>query len=462
MNPKRAPLLILALTLLAASAAHAAPARAACALHPAADVPSQSPDALSATLDAAHPVVLANWDVRWQQRHRLWITLSVDNRADTPAHVLPQMLLDARADGGAASVLAGPPLTIAPHAQATDRLSVYVPDDAKTLGVRLLGATLAGSVAASFSLECSDARFDIGERSLAVAPLMDEALRTYFNSFIDPLNDPHASYDTARMLGSGAQEAGDVAWTLRGLMQAVHDTHGFAAIPGEAPPARRAPVTRAPEFELRPDGVAIVRLHGLDASGDADALAWATSLHDKVSELAARHPRAWIVDLRDHDTQAPWPAFAALSSLLGGPVVGATVSRHQTQDWIADRGVSRVAGGPALMDVQASPEPPFTGPVAVLLGPGTRNAGEDLAVAFRGRPHTRFFGSATAGFPTEGVVVHPLSDGSLLGVLETRAADRKGVIQRVPLEPDDALKDDSVPVMQAVQDWLSTERDRSN
>ena len=458
MKLKRAPFLIAVLSLLSAATAHAAPARATCTLHPAADVPSQATDALSASLDAAQPVALANWDVRWQQRHRLWITLSVDNRADVPAHVLPQMVLNLRADGGASSVLVGPPLTIEPHAQVIDRLSVYVPDDAKTLGVRLLGATLAGTVAASFALECSDARFDIGERSLAIAPLMDEALRTYFNGFVDPLNDPHASYDTARMLGSGAQEAGDVAWTLRGLMQAVHDTHGFAAIPGEAPPMRRAPVTRAPELELLADGIAIVRLRGLDASADAEALAWATSLHDRVSELAARHPRAWIVDLRDHDTQAPWPAFAALSSLLGGPAIGATVSRQETQDWIADRGVSRVAGGPALMDVQASPEPPFSGPVAVLLGPGTRNAGEDLAVAFRGRPHTRFFGAVTAGFPTEGVVVHRLSDGSLLGVLETRAADRKGVVQRVPIEPDDALKDVSVPLMQAVQDWLSQER----
>lgn len=462
MKPKRAPLLVAVLALLATAAAHAAPARAACALHPATEVPSQQPDALVATLDAARPVALSNWDVRWWQRHRVWITLVADNRTDAPAHVLPQMLLNVRADGGASSVLVGPPLAVPPHAQVTDRLSIYVPDDAKTLGVRLLGATLAGTVAASFSLECSDARFDMGERSLAVAALMDEALRVYFNGFVDPLSDPHASYDTARMLGSGAQEAGDVAWTLRGLMQAVHDNHGFVALAGEAPPARRAPVTRAPEFELRPDGVALVRLHALDASVDADALAWATLLHDKVSELAAHHPRAWIVDLRDHDADAPWPAFAALSTLLGGPAIGATVGRHETQDWIADRGVSRVAGGPALVDVQASPEPPFTGPVAMLLGPGTRNAGEDLAVAFRGRPRTRFFGSATAGFPTEGVVVHRLSDGSLLGVLETRAADRKGVIQRVPIEPDDTLKDESVPLMQSVQDWLSAERERGN
>ena len=456
MKLLRAPLLVV-LSLLAIGAEAAAPVRAACTLHPAADWPSQAADALSVSLDAKHPAAFADWDVRWWQRHRVWITLVADNRSEAPAHLMPQMLFDAQVDGGASTVLLGLPLTLEPHAKVSARLSVYVPDDAKTLGVRLLSAPLAGPVAATFSFECSDARFDIGERSLAIAPLMDEALRTYFNGFVDPLNDPKASYDEARKLGSGAQDAGDVAWTLRGLMQAVHDTHGYVVVPGEAPRARHALATRAPDFELGADGTATVRLHALDAGDEAGALAWATSLHDRLAELATQHPRAWIVDLRDHDADSPWPAFAAFSALLDGPAIGGWVSRHETQDWIADRGVSRVAGGPAIVDVQAAPEPPFRGPVAVLIGPDTRNAGEDLAVAFRGRAHTRFFGTATAGFPTEGVVVHRLSDGSQVGVLETRAADRKGVVQRVAIEPELQLNDESVPLLQQVRSWLAQE-----
>ena len=95
-----------------------------------------------------------------------------------------------------------------------------------------------------------------------------------------------------------------------------------------------------------------------------------------------------------------------------------------------------MAGGPALVDVQAPPEPPFAGPVAVLIGPGTRDAGEDVAVAFHGRPHTRFFGAPTAGFPTRAWWCIGLSDGSLLGVLESRDADRTGRVQRLAVEPD--------------------------
>jgi hypothetical protein len=457
--------LAVAASVLAATPAAAAPVRAACALQAAAgDLPSQSADARSVRLDAAHPTGLVNWDVRWWQRHRVWITLDAVNPGDATVHVLPQMLVDARADGGAAAVIAGPPMTLEPRAHASEHLSLYLPDAAKTLGVRVLGAGLGETVAVALSTDCSDARFELGVMAPGVGALFEEAMRTYFNGFVDPLTDPRASLEEVRKLASGAQDSGDVAWALRGLMQAVHDVHGYVVGPGEPAPARRVLVTRAPGFELLPDGTAVVRLHPVDTRADADALAWASTLHDGIAALAARHPRAWVVDLRDHDAETPWAAFAGLSTLLDGPAVGAYVSRHEAQDWIADRGVARIAGGPALVDVQAPPEPPFRGPLAVLLGPDTRNAGEDLAVAFRGRARTRFFGTPTAGFPFSGVREHRLADGSVLGVLETRAADRAGVVHRQPLEPDSLLPPEQAgaALPQEVVDWLRVEGGRAS
>jgi hypothetical protein len=450
-----------ALALAAAASGAGAAVRAACTPHRAEGEPaSQSADGLSVSLDAAHPMVLANWDVRWWQRHRVWITLDAANRGDAAAQVLPQMVVDARADGGAALAQFGVPLPIGPHAHATQRLAIYVPDDAKTLGVRVLVAAPMQAVAVSFTLECSDARFDVGQFAPAVAPLLDEAVKTYFNGFVDPLPDPHAALETVRLLASGAQDGVDVVWAMRGLMQAVHDNHGFIVGPGEPPPARRVLVTRAPDVELRPDGTAVVRLHAVDTTADVPALAWANALHDGIAALASRHPRAWVVDLRDHDGDSPWPAFAALSTLLDGPAVGAFTSRQGRQEWIVDRGISRVAGGPAQVDLQSPPEPTFRGPVAVLIGPNTRNAGEDVTVAFRGRAHTRFFGAPTAGFPLLGVQVHRLSDGTTLGVLETRDADRTGVIHRLAVEPDTVLPADvSLAAMpQQVLDWVDGEQ----
>jgi carboxyl-terminal processing protease len=459
-NRLAATALLLALSGTGALAA----ARSACTPSPASgDVKSQSADALSLSLDAAHQSALANWDVRWWERHRVWIALVATNRGDAIAHLLPHMVVDARADGGAAMVLAGTPLVLAPHAQAVQQLAVYVPDEAKTLGLRMLGAALVDKVDVAITLACSDARFDPGEMALAARPLFEETAKLYFDGFVDPLSNPVAAFDGVHKLASGAQDAGDVVWAFRGLMQSVGDNHGFVLAPGEPLPVRRTLVTRAPEFELRSDGTAIVRLHAVDTTSDAQALAWATTLHDGVAGLAAHHPRAWIVDLRDHDGDSPWPSFAGLSTLLGGPAIGAFVSRHDKQDWIVDRGVARVAGGPALVDVQAPPEPPFRGPVAVLIGPNTRNAGEDVTVAFHGRARTRFFGSPTAGFPILGVQVHRLADGTTLGVLETRDADRTGVVHRVPVEPDAVLPPDAVldALPQEALDWVLDERANS-
>jgi len=423
------------------------------------EVVSQSANGLSLSLDASHLVALANWDVRWWQRRRVWIALDETNRGDAAAQLLANMVVDAHKDGSASITQVGTPLLLAPHAHTVQHLAIYIPDTAKTLGVRMLGAALADKVDVAISLECSDDRFEPGEMAKSVVPLFDEALKLYFGEFVDPLSNPRASLEMMRKLASGAQESGDVVWALRGVMQSVGDVHSFALLPGETPPVRRVLATRAPEFELRTDGVAVVRLHAVDTTSDAAALAWATTLHDGIAGLAAHHPRAWVVDLRDHDGDSPWPSFAALSTLLDGPAVGAFVGRHDTQDWIVDRGVARVAGGPALVDVQAPPEPSFHGQVAVLIGPGTRDAGEEVAVAFHGRPHTRFFGAPTAGFPLLNVNVHRLSDGTLVGVLETRAADRTGVVHRVAVEPDTTLSPEALrdALPQQALDWVFDE-----
>jgi hypothetical protein len=55
-----------------------------------------------------------------------------------------------------------------------------------------------------------------------------------------------------------------------------------------------------------------------------------------------------------------------------------------------------------------------------------------------------------------GIVIHRLRDGTTLGVLETRDADRTGVIHRLAIEPDTLLKDGAPlgGVPQEAVDWI--------
>jgi carboxyl-terminal processing protease len=154
-----------------------------------------------------------------------------------------------------------------------------------------------------------------------------------------------------------------------------------------------------------------------------------------------------------------WAALAGLGTLLQGPVVGAFVGHETHEEWIVDRGAARTAGGKAIVDLQLPPEPPFGGPVAVLVGPHTAGAGEAVAVAFEGRPRTRFFGAPTQGRDDAAIVAHTLSDGTVLGVVGARNADRNGVVYRGPIEPDKVLApDDGQALPHEALEWVQEQR----
>ncbi len=426
------------------------------------DVPSDRADGLSAEVTGARPVGLANWDVRWWQRHRLWITIAATNRGDGATSVLPEIVIDLHRDGTLARSLVGDPLVLAPHGAATTQMTLYVPDDAKTVGVRLHApaATAATTdVGASLAVVCSDSRFDIGEMAKPEAVVLDEALALYLRNVAEELPDAHQAFEDERQLASGAQDGADVAWAMRGLMNAQGDDVSTMRPAGAPPPPAAPLVTQPATIDVRPDGSAVLRLRATAFQTDAQRLAWAQYLHDRIAAAARTHPRAWIVDLREHAGDDMWPSLAGLSTLLEGPVVGGFVTRSGKQEWVVERGAARLAGAPAMVDLQLPPEPPFGGPVAVLLGDHTTNVGEAVAIAFEGRPHTRFFGAPTRGASELGGHAHVLSDGSVLTLLDTRLADRNGVVYRGPIEPDDvvdaSVHTDAVP--QPAVDWLLDE-----
>lgn len=92
-------------------------------------------------------------------------------------------------------------------------------------------------------------------------------------------------------------------------------------------------------------------------------------------------------------------------------------------------------------------------PVAVLTDDGTASAAEATAISFRGRPHTRSFGSSTAGVPS-GNITFPLSDGAQLVITSVAEADRTGhrYDPDSPLAPDQPTRPDQAEA--AARAWL--------
>jgi len=437
---------------------------------------SNGSDPLAIALSPAHPAGLVDWDVRWWQRHRFWITLSAANHSDRDIVLAADVAVDRRADGRAAATDSARPLVVPAGGTARERLNVYVPDDAKTLAV-LAASPVPADVAVSLRVECSDVRFDAGQGlSRPAANLLDETLKQYFAEHVDVPQNPRQALETVQRRVSGAQDDADVAWAVRALMRAIGDTDSDFLLPGEKALPQPVSSAQMTTLDLRDDGIAWLRVFGsLSAAGasgaeldaverDPQRLDAAARLHERIAAVLARHPRGWIIDLRYADGDDLWSPLAALTRLLQGPTVGAFAGRDASVAWIVDRGAARLAGGPAIVDLQVAPEAPYVGPIAVLVGPHTRDAGEAVAVAFEGRPGTRFFGAPTAGGTALGLRRQVVEDGATLQILVRRMADRNGVVYRGGVTPDEPAPQqaDAAGVVDAAAGWIADERKGSS
>jgi C-terminal processing protease CtpA/Prc len=93
----------------------------------------------------------------------------------------------------------------------------------------------------------------------------------------------------------------------------------------------------------------------------------------------------------------------------------------------------------------------------------TADAGEILAVAFKGRNLVRTFGKPTSGIPTLNKDF-PLTDGARLMLTTAVCTDRTGNIYVDSLEPDTVMATDwskygadNDPVIEAALNWLKAE-----
>jgi hypothetical protein len=214
------------------------------------------------------------------------------------------------------------------------------------------------------------------------------------------------------------------------------------------PPVR--PVRAAPADELAlprvlaDEGtIGMVRMPVCATSSRALQATFADSIRFGIAKQAENRVRGWLVDLRVVSRGEVSPGLAALGPLLGnGTPLGWLRPDGRRGRWTHHEGIVEYAPGrepdSRLVSVVAPKLDVSSLPVAVLIGPRTSGAGEALALAFRGRPNTRFFGEPTAasGYARERI---RLSDGAELRFATGRLTDRTGRLLEGAIVPDDSL-----------------------
>jgi len=171
-------------------------------------------------------------------------------------------------------------------------------------------------------------------------------------------------------------------------------------------------------------------------------------LADTLQSILASHVSQgvsrWIVDLRNNGGGNVWPMLAGIGPLLGDSVVAWDQSPTGLSLKVYSNGAAMFVEEDGtlteLVRVTTNPLiiPPPLPPVAVLIDRGTASSAEAIAVCFRSRPSTRFFGERTAGVSSTNKG-YRLPDGANMVITIGVYADRHGNLYPDGIGPHETI-----------------------
>lgn len=304
----------------------------------------------------------------------------------------------------------------------------------------------------------------VPRRGATPVPALSDEARHYLAAALDSIQqasmhaasaDWQAVRDSAFLLAAGAQRPaqtyGAINWALRRV-----DRHSFLQA--------RFPWVE-PELVAGRVGYLRIPTHTV---GSAAVLA--DTLQHVLRRLEAEGACGWIVDLRMNGGGNVWPMYAGIGPLLGDSVLNATLVAGRVVPgalYLEGVAFSVEADGRRIEAARAAQPHRLRqpgAPVAVLIDGGTASSAEAIAIAFRTRPETRFFGQPTAGYTTGNRGIG-LADGANLVVTFGAMTDRHGREYAAPLEPDESVPlppgvwpASSDAVARRASDWVTSQR----
>lgn len=260
-----------------------------------------------------------------------------------------------------------------------------------------------------------------------------------------------------RVVMSVADEATtleDIYPAIDYLLWQLNDNHSFFSPPADVARLEAATVADNPTVtsEMVAGRIGYLKVPGFSSANEAARTAYAQEIQAQLGALAAENPCGWIVDLRTNRGGTLYPMLAGLGPLLGNEVLGYFVSPTDEQSWSYEGGQALIGNAPMVTVTQPLILEEPDQPVAVLMGSATASAGEAIALSFRGRPHTRLFGSPTSGVST-GNHGFALSDGAALVLTVAVFADRTGETYGGTIAPD-VLVEEKATTIEVATEWL--------
>jgi carboxyl-terminal processing protease len=296
---------------------------------------------------------------------------------------------------------------------------------------------------------------------------MSPAAEAYLNEAItiireNALNSNQVNWDrietVARIRAHSAVTTEDTYSAIRYVLSQLNDRHSFFRTPADRTFWESLTIEDFPPIssEIIAERVGYIDVPEFGSLDQASVTQQAVTIQSHLAQLAAQNPCGWIVDLRSNSGGNMWPMLAGLGPLLGEGLQGFFVGPDgATFPWYYQNGQALVDDNPLVIVEQPLILEQTDLPVAVLISDQTASSGEAIAVAFRGREGSRFFGAPTFGVSTS-IGGYELTDGAMIMLTVAVFADRAGVTYGSALPPDEVTPTDNAAI-DAATAWLMTQ-----
>ncbi|MBK9142052.1 MAG: S41 family peptidase [Candidatus Melainabacteria bacterium] len=283
----------------------------------------------------------------------------------------------------------------------------------------------------------------------------------------------------ATTMAAGARTTADTYPAIDYALQQLGDNHSFllgksgravrSSKPAKTSGARPLPRVKSEGLiERGGRNFGLIAVAGFSGDNKSKAAKdFARDIQNKLSAMSQATPAGWIVDLRGNTGGNMWPMLVGIGPLLGKGTLGTFKYSKTAVPWFYENGTAGVIpplGKHVNCQLPRSLADLPDAPVAILIDRTTMSSGEALAISFKGRPRTRFFGERTGGLTTANENFK-LADGATLYLTTSIEQDRQGESYPEGIDPDVSVKQNSVPLgesndpgIAATLQWLSTNR----
>jgi len=219
--------------------------------------------------------------------------------------------------------------------------------------------------------------------------------------------------------------------------------------------------TNYPYARLIDDSVAYIHIPGF-VGNQFLTREYASRLYGYIQSFAQKNISGWILDLRENTGGNMWPMLAGIGPLLGEDIVGYFIDSEENYiSWYCKNG-SSYSDGHMICSIlgETSQISISDSKVAILIDSTTASSGEAIAVSFKGRANTKYYGKPTRGLST-GNQSFKLSNNAMLILTTTIFADRNKIKYGQSIEPDVLLsnpdkidKKENDKVILTAMEWI--------